>query len=528
MKLNLSKTECILLGPLKGRYKKIEGVTVNETCVKTLGIYIGHDKKLCYENNWTKTVNDIQKLFESWKKRKLTIFGKVCVINTLAISKLIYVASILEYPDETTIKLLNTKIYEFLWNKRDRIKRNTLIGPICDGGIKIVDIESKIKALKASWTKKIYYCENSLKDFLNSFCMKHNVDFRYILHTNLTKLNEYSLVHHFPTFYREIFMFFNACKSTVNLTNVSLCNFLRQPLWCNKLITYKGKSLLFENWSRSGLHFVSDIVDENGLKPLEWFYDTLRMKNNILCEYKIMLHIFKHAMKVFHFQDIVYQNVKITSKFDFISRKNVDISDITSKILYEIFVRKKFHTPIYQSFLSRSLNIEQTSWFSIYSFKIQQIYDKKVAEFNFKLLNNLLCNKIFLKKIKMSESDICPYCKAYREDNEHMIFKCDNVNPIWILASKVLKFEITWKHILIGFYFEKNQKIVDLNNILSTIATIIYKYKMYCRLKEVEESKENISSHKKNALKTYGCVYKRLKYNTYMCYPIFEKISHTL
>ena len=85
MKLNLSKIECILLGPLKGRYKKIEGVTVNETCVKTLGIYIGHDKKICYENNWTNTVNDIQKLFESWKKRKLTIFGKVCVINTLAI-----------------------------------------------------------------------------------------------------------------------------------------------------------------------------------------------------------------------------------------------------------------------------------------------------------------------------------------------------------------------------------------------------------------------------------------------------------
>ena len=56
------------------------------------------------------------------KKRKLTIFGKVCVINTLAISKLIYVASILEYPDENTIKLLNAKNFEFLWNKRERIR----------------------------------------------------------------------------------------------------------------------------------------------------------------------------------------------------------------------------------------------------------------------------------------------------------------------------------------------------------------------------------------------------------------------
>ena len=191
-----------------------------------------------------------------------------------------------------------------------------------------------------------------------------------------------------------------------------------------------------------------------------------------------------------------------------------------------MFVRKKFHIPVYQSYLSRTLNIERPSWTSIYSFKIKHIFEKKVAEFNFKLLNNLLCNKIFLRKIKKSESDLCPYCKAYSEDNEHLIFKCDNVNPIWKLVSRILKFEVQWKHILIGFYFEKNQKIVDLNNIISTLATIIYKYKMYCRLKDVEESKENISSHVKGSLKTYSCVYKRLKYN--MCYNIFDKIGNIL
>ena len=72
MKLNLSKTECILQGPLKGRYKKIEGVTVNIYCVKTLGIYVGHNKKMSYDNNWTKIINDIEKLFEFLNKRKFT------------------------------------------------------------------------------------------------------------------------------------------------------------------------------------------------------------------------------------------------------------------------------------------------------------------------------------------------------------------------------------------------------------------------------------------------------------------------
>ena len=167
------------------------------------------------------------------------------------------------------------------------------------------------KRVKSFLDKKLYHCENSLKDFLDSFCTKHNVDFQYILHTNLTKIHDYSLIQNFPVFYREIFIFFNTRKASSNLTNINLCYFLRQPLWCNKLITYKGKSIFFENCSRSGLRCVSDI-DENGLKPFEWFYDTVNVKHNILCEYKIMLHIFKHVMKVFNFQDVVCQNVKMT------------------------------------------------------------------------------------------------------------------------------------------------------------------------------------------------------------------------
>ena len=51
-------------------------------------------------------------------------------------------------------------------------------------------------------------------------------------------------------------------------------------------------------------------------------------------------------------------------------------------------------------------------------------------------------------------------------------------------------------------------------------------FKLTCRLKHIEESKENISIHVKGSLKTYSCVYKRLKYN--MCYKIFEKISNIL
>jgi hypothetical protein len=106
-------------------------------------------------NNWNKKIDDVEKLFESWKKRKLTIYGKVCLINTFAISKFIYTVSILNYPKDQIIKLFNKRIFDFIWNKKDRIKRNTMIGNTYKGGTNLVDIESKIKSLKAACVKKI-------------------------------------------------------------------------------------------------------------------------------------------------------------------------------------------------------------------------------------------------------------------------------------------------------------------------------------------------------------------------------------
>ena len=70
----------------------------------------------------------MERLFESWKKRKLTIFGKTCVINSLAISKLIYVGSVLPIPEDSLIKKIKSSIFNFIWDKRDRIKRDSLIG----------------------------------------------------------------------------------------------------------------------------------------------------------------------------------------------------------------------------------------------------------------------------------------------------------------------------------------------------------------------------------------------------------------
>ena len=169
---------------VKNKHYNLFGIDVANQAIKCLGVYIEHDKKECFNMNWVKTIDDMEKHFESWNKRKLTLFCKTCIINTLAVSKCIYKASILPYPDESLIKKVQSNIFNFLWNKTDRIKRNTIIGGILDGGIGVIDIETKLKSLKAIWVAKLLKSKNTMYEIIKGYLNKLNLSPEYIVKTS--------------------------------------------------------------------------------------------------------------------------------------------------------------------------------------------------------------------------------------------------------------------------------------------------------------------------------------------------------
>ena len=315
MSLNIDKTECLLLGSLKNRYRNIFGIKVC-SYTKCLGIYIGHDRDICVQKNWYDKIKYLEKILHVWKKRKLIIFGKTCIINTLALSKLYYSAAILKYPPNDVIKKINTVIYGFIWQKRDRIKRNTLIGKIDKGGIGIVDKESKFKALKAAWIPRIMFKKNTVNLFVSSFFMQQNVDCDFILKTNLTHFSEIKhLLQGIPQFYVEVLSAFNECKQiTCNLT----CDqFLSQPIWNNKLFKYNGKPLCYKSWIKSGILYVKELFDDNGFKNIKMFRNTLRFKKNWICEYNTLKRVFNRYCAIYDTTRSKYINIKQNRYFIF-------------------------------------------------------------------------------------------------------------------------------------------------------------------------------------------------------------------
>lgn len=71
----------------------------------------------------------------------LSLYGKVTVIKSLVLPKLVYISSLLPTP-QTIIKEVNQVIFNFLWKGKDKVTRLSTINTYED-----TDLDSMIKAL---------------------------------------------------------------------------------------------------------------------------------------------------------------------------------------------------------------------------------------------------------------------------------------------------------------------------------------------------------------------------------------------
>ena len=122
-------------------------IDLTEDVIKILGIHFSYNKKLEQEKYFLNHIVKIQNILKLWKLRTLTIEGRIVVFKSLAISKLIYLALVTE----------DIICMEFIWKGKNlKIKNSTLCNGYEYGGLKNVDIFSKVVSLQCSWIKRLF------------------------------------------------------------------------------------------------------------------------------------------------------------------------------------------------------------------------------------------------------------------------------------------------------------------------------------------------------------------------------------
>ena len=145
--------------------------------IKILGIYIGYNKVELEHNNLRKRIDKMKNLLNMWRQRSLTLYGKILIIKTFALSQILYAMSVLNIPDNY-MKEIDEIIYEFLWScKQHKVKKRVIIQSLENGGCGMIDLAEIDKVQKLKWIKKILECNRYAVEVHNEYVNKEKISF---------------------------------------------------------------------------------------------------------------------------------------------------------------------------------------------------------------------------------------------------------------------------------------------------------------------------------------------------------------
>ena len=135
--LNAGKTSAIWLGNKRNspiKYMPNLHLDWNPPKFKILGIWFTNNLKECEQLNFREKFLEIKALYKVWLKRQITPLGRVAVLKSLILSKIIHLWILLPNPPDSLVDALQKTVFQFEWNrKQDRISRKVTVKNYCKG-----------------------------------------------------------------------------------------------------------------------------------------------------------------------------------------------------------------------------------------------------------------------------------------------------------------------------------------------------------------------------------------------------------
>ena len=336
LRVNHEKTEILALGNSILHEKDFNNHRVCEI-IKILGVYFGYDEKQRNDLNFRQTLKSIKKSINMWKWRNLSLLGKIQIIKTFAIPKLMFRASVIPISNDL-VKEANSIFYNFIWNGKDKVKRCALISDIDKGGLKMLDIESMVSARRVICLKKFLEdYPSTWKSILNSFILP--VGGSLVLHCNFDTVK---LKTQLPKYYKECFDAWSGLNSS---TPVTFNDIMNEIIWNNKFICIDKKSVYRNDLVNLGIVKVGDLITDNNLFLHEDPYVPISSEQRFFI--MGVVHSLPSDWKTIIRSSVCTNEIKPIPCTPYIKLNcgSVPISDVTSKQIYDSFLRKK-QTPL--------------------------------------------------------------------------------------------------------------------------------------------------------------------------------------
>ena len=391
--------------------------------IEVLGITLSPDIKETAIVNYTTVLEKIKKTIELWSSQKLTLYGKMSIINTVLLSKLIYRFSSLPSPNERIVKSIEDHFLDFLWGskKRHAISKNTITNSRFNFGLKFPCLRTKDKSLKVAWVKRILENEvTCISPFLEEYIP---LDLHLFFQCNLkaSDLNR--------TWRQKPSSFWIDVLTTWCDVNYRKPNEIEEPnneiLWFNSNIKIDGTVVFIETLYKQGVLKVGHLKkeDDSLLSYEEFlvkfpgtrihFLQYLSIINAMPINYKNQLLVAHPKKSAIEF----YLKVKkVPKKF---YNTSIDKPDFFPSRAFERHARQLPN--LEKDILKNSLEIMYTCTRST-----------KLRDFQYRLIHmTLTTNKEAFHYFKKVPSDRCTFCKTSQEDIHHILLYCKYTKTLW-------------------------------------------------------------------------------------------------
>ena len=193
------------------------------------------------------------------------------VIKSLVLPKLVYISSLLPTP-QTIIKEVNQLIFNFLWKGKDKVIRLSTINTYEEGGLKMMDLDSIIKALRLSWLKRVFSSNKGAWKTYLWYILKDSGGF--LLFSCSYNIKDLSIT---SQFYKELIHWWSEFR--VMFAEEKDWRYI---IWKNQEIRVHNKPIFYQKYATFGIHCVNDLLLD--LDNVQSFSRAARniARNNIL------------------------------------------------------------------------------------------------------------------------------------------------------------------------------------------------------------------------------------------------------
>jgi len=435
LKVNRDKSLLVQLGINQHLSCSYLGLSWCHDEFKYLGITFTMDNLDMEYKNFRHRLEKIKNILKLWRQRDLSLRGKIIILKSLAMAQLIYPLSILEAP-RWALEEANSLFYSFLWgNKPDKVKRNTIIREMDQGGLKMIDIECMALALKAKWVGKLF---TELDQKWTNIPTMYFLDLPFSRFVCSLYKPDYIPVQ-LPPFYRQCLFSYQVLHATQDLDIQSI---ISQSLWFNRFIEINRQPVFNNKMYNKGIYLVNHLLDVNlNFLSLDEVKKKFDIDNLNFLEYYGIIQAIPKEWKA-KLTNFVGSTTFVPDDHPMIESIGIlkDLLFNTNKDLYWTFVhlRTKEDTTA-DIFWNEKFNMDKSCIKKIYNVPWQYVKETKIQVMQYKIIHLFYPSKLKLFHWKIKDSPICNYCTEV-DNLEHHFFFCKETFSFW---STLLKW---WKN----------------------------------------------------------------------------------